>query len=152
MLQWLQGKKTYIIALVMILMSAFLFSSGIVTPPGQEQSQTVLVQVNEAAILQIQPNPGVQEILGYLAPLIVIGVTQLIRKVSPQLSGWVITFVIVPIASAVLAWLATMIIGEMSWLQQFLLGLLSVFLVELKKQLSQGNDKSPEYNKRVATR
>lgn len=97
----------------------------------------------------ITPNVDINELLGYIAPLLVIGVTQLVRKFSPQISGWVITLVIVPATAAILAYIATLFIGgSMSWLETFLLGLLSVFLVELRKQLKQGNDNSPAFNDR----
>lgn len=91
------------------------------------------------------PDPQVNEILGYLAPLIVMGITALMRKWAPDLSGWVIVMIIVPGISAVLAYLATILVPGLGWGLTFLLGLLSIVFNEFRKQLGQGNDNSPNY-------
>lgn len=89
-------------------------------------------------------------VIQYLAPLAVLGATWLIRLVKPSLSGWVIVYLIVPALSALLAWLATLVLQDVSFLTQVAYGLGSIILMELLKQLKQGNDNSPSFQSRVA--
>lgn len=109
----------------------------------------LLLIVTSATMLFAQgeptPDPTVNEILGYLSPLVVLLITAIVRKWFPDTSGWIIVMLLVPGISAALAFLATVLVPGMTWLQTFLLGLLSVLLNELRKQLQQGNDSSPNY-------
>ena len=75
------------------------------------------------------------DIVLILAPLVVWGATELVKYILPKVSGWVIVTVIVPLLSLAAAYLAPLLGATDFWLQ-FGVGLLAVFVNELKKQLT----------------
>jgi len=81
---------------------------------------------------------GAEELVLYLTPFVVWAVTAAIKKwILPNVSGFVITSFIVPALSAVATWIASQVVPELSWLQNFLLGFGGVFVHEFIKQLQQ---------------
>ena len=50
------------------------------------------------------------EIIALLAPLVVFGVTELVKYVLPKLPGWAILSAVVPLLSVIAAFIATLII------------------------------------------
>jgi len=86
-----------------------------------------------AIIAQVLPI----EIILLLAPIVVYAVTFVVRWALPKIPGWAIVSVVVPVLSAIVAWVATMINPEASFLLQVILGLLAVFVNELIKQFQQ---------------
>ena len=91
-----------------------------------------------AIILAILPT----EIITLLAPLVVYGVTELVKFILPKLPGWAILTGVVPLLSVVAAFIATLIIPGLGFAVQVVLGLLSVFVAEAIRQFKQGNNKS----------
>lgn len=82
------------------------------------------------------------QIILMLTPIIVWAVTQIVKAVKPKISGWVLTGILVPVLSVAIT-IVTQFVGvPTDFLKQVLIGLLAVFLQELFKQFSQGNDKS----------
>lgn len=79
----------------------------------------------------------VEQILTILTPLVVFGATKLVRLVLPKVSGAVIVGAIVPLLSAAAALLGQLLVPGSSWLEQFAIGLVAVFVNELIKQLKQ---------------
>jgi len=86
-----------------------------------------------AVIAQVLPS----ELIILLAPLVVFAVTYLIKWLIPKIPGWTIVSIIVPLFSVIAAWVAQMINPELSFWLQVGLGLISVFVAEIIKQLSQ---------------
>ena len=85
------------------------------------------------------------QILLWLTPFIVWAATALVKFIKPLLPGWVLVSVVVPLISMILTALGTLVIpNEKPWLQ-FAIGLLAVFLSQLKIQLSP--EKRAEDNK-----
>jgi len=81
------------------------------------------------------------EIINLLAPLVVWAAVQAFKWALPKVPGWAILSVVVPVLSALAAWIATLIAPESSFVLQVVLGLLSVFVAELVRQFGQGNNK-----------
>jgi hypothetical protein len=79
----------------------------------------------------------VELILAILTPLIVFGVTQLVKLLMPKLTGAGIVGFVVPLLSLIQSWVATAIKPDMSYWMLVLLGLLAVFVNELYKQFKQ---------------
>lgn len=77
-----------------------------------------------------------EQIIMAITPFLVFAVTELVKFLAPKLPGWAIVSVIVPLISAVLSWVGTLISPEATWLVNLFVGLLSTFLFELKKQLA----------------
>ena len=75
------------------------------------------------------------DIVLILAPLVVWGATELVKYILPKVSGWVIVTVIVPLLSLAAAYIAPLLGASDFWVQ-FGVGLLAVFVNELKKQLT----------------
>ena len=75
------------------------------------------------------------DLIVILAPLVVWGATELVKYILPKVSGWVIVTVIVPVLSLAAAYLAPLLGATDFWVQ-FGVGLLAVFINELKKQLT----------------
>lgn len=76
------------------------------------------------------------ELVTLFTPLVVYGVTWIVRKFAPGLPGWVVVMLIVPLLSLAVVAL-TGLLGQTSltfW-QQFAYGLLAVFVNELYVQL-----------------
>lgn len=82
------------------------------------------------------------QIILWLTPIIVWIATQIVKAVKPKLSGWVLTGIVVPALSIAVTIAAQFVGVGSTFLVQVLIGLLAVFLQELFKQFSQGNDKS----------
>ncbi len=78
----------------------------------------------------------VSEIITLLTPLVVFGVTELVKFMLPKVQGWMILLLIVPLLSLLLAWLSDLLIApDLGFWPQFIYGLLAVFVKELFKQL-----------------
>lgn len=77
------------------------------------------------------------DIINLIVPIIVFAATALVRWGLPQLPGWTIVSVVVPLLSVVAAWVATLVIPESSFFLQVVLGLLAVFVNEILKQFRQ---------------
>ena len=77
------------------------------------------------------------DIIMLIAPIIVFAATALVRWGLPQLPGWTIVSVVVPLLSVVAAWVATLVSPESSFFTQVVLGLLAVFVNEILKQFKQ---------------
>jgi len=88
-----------------------------------------------AIIAQVLPI----EIILLLAPIVVYAVTFVVKWAIPKIPGWAIVSVVVPVLSAIAAWVATMVNPEASFILQVFLGLLAVFVSELIKQFQQIN-------------
>ena len=86
-----------------------------------------------AIIAQVLPI----EIILLLAPIVVYAVTFVVKWALPKIPGWAIVSVVVPVLSAIAAWVATMVNTELSFWLQVGLGLISVFVNELIKQFQQ---------------
>jgi hypothetical protein len=71
-----------------------------------------------------------------LTPVIVFVVTWAVTKIKTGLPGWVITSLLVPAFSALVAYISTTITGQATWLLQFVMGFLSVFINEFLKQIN----------------
>ena len=56
----------------------------------------------------------IQEIILMLTPIVVWGVTQLVKFVKPKLSGWVLTGIVVP-ALSVLITIVSQFAGDRDW-------------------------------------
>lgn len=70
-----------------------------------------------------------------LTPIIVFGVGELVKLISPLIPGWAMVVVVVPALSGAVTWASTLLTDQGSWLVQFGFGLLSVFIHQLSKQL-----------------
>lgn len=75
------------------------------------------------------------DLIVILTPLVVWGATELIKYALPKVSGWVIVTLVVPLLSLGAAYIAPLLVETDFWLQ-FGVGLLAVFVNELKKQLT----------------
>ena len=81
---------------------------------------------------------GAEELVLYLTPFIVWAVTAILKKwILPNVSGFVVTTFVVPLLSGLATWVASQILPELSWLQNFLFGFAGVFIHEFIKQLQQ---------------
>jgi hypothetical protein len=78
----------------------------------------------------------VEMLLALLAPLVVFGVTELVKILLPKLPGWSIVGVVVPALSALAAIIANLTVGS-AFVTQLIIGLLAVFINELIRQLKQ---------------
>jgi len=88
-------------------------------------------------ILQVLPT----ELIAVLTPVVVFGAVQLLKLVLPKIPGWALLAIVVPVLSAVVAWISQIIVGGViGFWAQVGLGLLAVFVNELLKQIRQGND------------
>lgn len=87
-------------------------------------------------------NPA--SIVVWLTPVVALGVTWLIRKASPNLSGF-ITLLIVSGLSGVVTLVTNWLMNpDNSWLEQFGIGLLAVVINQFYKQLQNLVDPSKE--------
>jgi hypothetical protein len=78
----------------------------------------------------------VVELVSLLSPLVVFAATELVKKVSPKISGWILVMLIVPLLSVAVAWVTEiLLVPGLSFWAQFGYGLLAVFVNELFKQL-----------------
>ena len=75
------------------------------------------------------------DLIVILTPLVVWGATELLKYALPKISGWIIVTLVVPILSLIAAYIAPLLGATDFWLQ-FGVGLLAVFVNELKKQLT----------------
>ena len=77
-----------------------------------------------------------EELVALITPLVVYGVTELVKKFLGSVSGWVIVMLIVPLLSIGVTWLSGLLLNTgMSFWEQAGFGLLAVFVNELLKQL-----------------
>lgn len=82
------------------------------------------------------------QILLWLTPFVVWIVTELVKLVKPLISGWVLITIVVPLISIILTALGTLVIPNEKPIFQFVIGLLAVFLSQLRIQL--GGEKRAE--------
>lgn len=75
------------------------------------------------------------DLIVILTPLVVWGATELLKYALPKISGWIIVTLVVPILSLIAAYIAPLLGASDFWVQ-FGVGLLAVFVNELKKQLT----------------
>ena len=75
------------------------------------------------------------DLIVILTPLVVWGATELLKYALPKISGWIIVTLVVPALSLIAAYIAPLLGATDFWLQ-FGVGLLAVFVNELKKQLT----------------
>lgn len=75
------------------------------------------------------------DLIVILTPLVIWGATELLKFALPKVSGWVIVTLVVPVLSLVGAYIAPLLGASDFWVQ-FGVGLLAVFINELKKQLT----------------
>lgn len=98
------------------------------------------LQPDSIVVLNAQaPAPAPEDIVLALTPLIVYLVTLLITKALPDLSGWVVTGVIVPVLSLLVTWLSQLVVADYGFWPQVALGLVAVFINEAIKQFQQGS-------------
>jgi len=86
-------------------------------------------------ILQTVPT----ELIVVLTPVVVYLAVQLFKVITPVLPGWVLVSIVVPIASALIAWITQLLSagGDVGFWAQVVLGLLAVFINEIIKQINQ---------------
>lgn len=77
---------------------------------------------------------SITELIGYLMPIIVWGVTEGMKWVLPKIPSWSV-LAIVAILSAIAGWITTLITPETTWVLQFLYSLLAVTFNEIIKML-----------------
>lgn len=75
-------------------------------------------------------------VIEWLMPIITLGVTWLVKKIAPFVQGTVTLFV-VPLVSAGIGYLATLIDADASFLVSFLAGLGSVFLNQFYRSITE---------------
>lgn len=81
------------------------------------------------------------EILVLLNPLVVALVAALVRKFFPDLHGWVVVGIVVPLLSVGAALVSQVVLPTgASFFLTFVVGLVGTFIREALKQLGQGND------------
>jgi len=77
-------------------------------------------------------------LLTLLTPVLVYLVTALVNWLKPNLSGWLIVGVIVPVLSLAGAWIAGLLGSTTGFGWQLLLNFLAISINEVLKQLKQG--------------
>lgn len=76
------------------------------------------------------------ELVTIFSPLVVYGATYVVKKLLPNVAGWVVLMLIVPLLSLAVAWITELIANpDLTFWAQFAYGLLAVFVNELFKQL-----------------
>lgn len=75
------------------------------------------------------------EIVTILTPLVVLGATELVKKILPLVAGWVIVMIIVPALSLLITWLSSLAMDGLDFWAQAGIGLLAVFINQAYKQL-----------------
>lgn len=76
-------------------------------------------------------------LMTYLMPLVIFGVTWLVKTIKPTLSGVVIVAVIIPLLSVVGAVIGTFVGSTTAFWAQFALNFLAIAVNEIIKQLKQ---------------
>ena len=74
-------------------------------------------------------------VITWLMPIITLGVTWLVKKIAPFVTGTATLFV-VPIVSAGISYLSTLVTDDAGFLLNFGVGLASVFLNQLYRHLT----------------
>jgi hypothetical protein len=77
------------------------------------------------------------ELVTILTPLVVYGVIELVKLATAKIPGWVIVSIGVPLLSAAVTYVSTLLTGATAFWQQFAFGFLAVFVSELIKQLKR---------------
>ena len=77
-------------------------------------------------------------VITWLMPFITLGVTWLVKKIAPFVTGTV-TLIAVPLISTGVAWLGTLIDADTSFVVSLLAGLGSVFLNQFYRQLTSSD-------------
>jgi hypothetical protein len=75
-----------------------------------------------------------------LTPIVVLLATELVKKIPLNFNGISIVLIIVPILSALVAWLGTLIIGNGDFWLQAGIGLISTFVYEVIRQLKANSE------------
>lgn len=83
-------------------------------------------------------NPA--SLVAYLTPFIVLAVTWLARIIKPGIPGWA-TMVVVMILSTAVTWLTNQLGNpDMTFIQQFLIGLGATFVHQFKQQITDSSE------------
>ena len=86
----------------------------------------------------------VQAIIGILSPLVVWGVTQIIKAILPSIQGWGIVAVVVPVVGLLVTLVTNLVTNAgPHWYFQLALSLLAVFVQEFYKQIKQAATEPP---------
>lgn len=92
----------------------------------------------------------VSQLVDILTPLITLGITQLVIRFKPKLSGWVIVLVVVPVTGLIIGLVQQFLeLSTLPILVTMLLSFVSIALKEIIKQLSQGNDQSKTASRNI---
>lgn len=75
-------------------------------------------------------------VITWLMPLITLGTTWLIKQIAPVVTGTA-TLIVVPLVSTAIAWLGTALEPDSSFTISFLVGLGSVFLNQLYREITK---------------
>ena len=79
----------------------------------------------------------IDTIIGAITPLIIFGVTWLVKKIKPTLMGWNVVWVVIPILSLIATSILTLIDQAASFWSQLLWNFLSVAVAQLIIQLGE---------------
>lgn len=97
----------------------------------------VLLLVPTLLMAQTEGEFTTENMVIWLTPFIVLGVTWIIKKVGPIIPGWATILIVTGLSTAV-AWVTTITIApEAGFLSQVGLGLLSVFINQVYKQFKK---------------
>jgi hypothetical protein len=81
---------------------------------------------------------GAPDFISLLTPLVVYGVTELVKWAIPKIPGWLIVSFLVPLFSIAVTWISGLLSSpEMNFWIQVAYGLLAVFIREILHQFSQ---------------
>lgn len=96
-----------------------------------------LVLIPTALFAQSDPIDfgSASSLITWLMPVITLGVTWLVKKIAPFVTGTV-TLIVVPLVSTGIAWLGTVVDADSSFLVSLLAGLGSVFLNQFYRQIT----------------
>lgn len=99
----------------------------------------VVFPVMGFALQETGDNSIVETILVAVTPLIVMSVTELFKWMLPKLPG-IVVLIMATVWSSVIAWAYTLLDGnDLSWLEQFLYGLLAIVVDQFGTQLKNRN-------------
>lgn len=84
----------------------------------------------------VDTSPTAATIVQWATPFIVLLATWIVKAIKPIIPGWA-TMIVVTAISAAVTWASTLLDSpDLSWLQQFLFGLLAVFIHQFYKQFT----------------
>jgi len=79
-------------------------------------------------------------ILVILTPFVVFGAGWVARQLISNVSGWIVTAIVVPLTSAVIAMVANVAGLSPNFIIQLVVGCAGVFLAEFYKQIQQAKE------------